>query len=121
MLARLRLDGFVGRNHQQHQIEAASPGEHVAHKAFVARDVDKADAQILDLEEREANIERDAPPLLFFQTIRMRARECLHERRLAVIDMAGGADNDISHSSAVRLRELMLQKSQGGIKFEAEV
>jgi hypothetical protein len=75
----------------------------------------------LYLEEREADVKRDAPPLLFFQAIRMRARECLHERRLAVIDMAGGADNDISHSNVVRLRELMLQKSQGGIKFEAEV
>ncbi len=121
MLSRLWLDGFVGRNHQQHQIEAESPGQHIAHKAFVARDVDKANAQVLDLEEREANIEGDTAPLLFFQTIRMRARERLHERRLAVIDMAGGADNDISHTSAVRLRELMLQKSQGGIKFEAEV
>jgi hypothetical protein len=48
----------------------------------------------------------------------MRARERLHERRLAVIDMAGGADNDISHGNVFRLLELMLQKTYGGIKFE---
>jgi hypothetical protein len=31
----------------------------------------------------------------------MRAGERLHQRRLAVVDMAGGANNDISHSHAV--------------------
>ena len=47
VLAGLRLDGFVGRDHQQHQIDAADAGQHVAHKALVAGDIDQANADRL--------------------------------------------------------------------------
>ena len=45
MFPRLRLDGLVGGNHQQHQVDAAHPCEHIANKALVPRNVDKTQAQ----------------------------------------------------------------------------
>ncbi len=43
VLASLRLDGFVGGNHQQHQVDAADAGQHVADEALVAGHIDEAD------------------------------------------------------------------------------
>ena len=49
---------------------------------------------------REAQVDGDAAPLLFLQAVRVDARERLHQRGLAVIDMAGRADDDMLHDSA---------------------
>ena len=48
MLASLRLDGFVGRHHQQQQIDAAGAGEHVADEALVPRHIDEAETHAID-------------------------------------------------------------------------
>ena len=45
MLARLRLDGFVGGDHEQHQVDAAHAGQHVLDEALVAGDIDEAEPQ----------------------------------------------------------------------------
>ncbi len=42
----LGLDAFVGRNHEQDEIDAADAGEHVAHEALVSGDVDETEAQV---------------------------------------------------------------------------
>ena len=44
VLARLRLDGFVGGDDEQDEVDAAHAGEHVADEALVAGDVDEAEA-----------------------------------------------------------------------------
>ncbi len=44
VLAGLRLDAFVGGDDQQHQINSADPGQHVADEALVAGNVDETDA-----------------------------------------------------------------------------
>ena len=44
-------------------------------------------------ERREAEIDGDAAPLFFGQAIGVDAGERLYERSLAVIDVAGGADD----------------------------
>ena len=44
VLARLRHDAVVGRDDQQHEVDAADAGEHVADEALVAGHVDDADA-----------------------------------------------------------------------------
>ena len=41
----------------------------------------------------EAEIDRHAPRLLFLEPIRVDARQRLHQRRLAVIDMSSRADD----------------------------
>ena len=49
------------------------------------------------LEEGEAQVDRDAARLLFRQPVGVGAGERFDQRRLAVIDMTGGADDDVSH------------------------
>ena len=43
MLARLRHDPVVGRDHEQHVVDARGTGEHGVHEALVAGDVDEAE------------------------------------------------------------------------------
>ena len=47
---------------------------------------------------REAELDGDAAFLLFLQAIGIDAGERVHERALAVIDVAGGADDDVGHA-----------------------
>ena len=102
MLAGLRLDGFVGGNHQQDKIDSAHPGQHVAHKTLVAGDIDKAQPQNLaagqwQFQMRETDIDGDAAALFFFQAIGIDAGKGLYQRGLSVIDVPGGADDDGLH------------------------
>ena len=53
---------------------------------------------------REAELDRDAARLLFLQAIGIDAGQRLDQRALAVIDVAGGADDDVSHRVLSRSR-----------------
>ncbi len=98
VLTRLRFDGFIGGNNEQHQVDPAHPGQHVLDEALVARHVHKPQPQgRAELQVRKAQIDGDPATLFLFQAIGIDARERFHERGLAVIDMAGGADNDVLH------------------------
>ena len=44
---------------------------------------------------REPEVDRDAAQLLFLQPIRISTRQRLHNRALAMVDVPGGADDDI--------------------------
>ena len=99
MLAGLRLDGFVGRDHQQHQINAANSGQHVADKTLVAGNVDKSKPDQFargagEFEMGETNVDGDAAALLFFQAVGVDAGQSLDQRGLAMVDVAGGAYDD---------------------------
>jgi hypothetical protein len=48
---------------------------------------------------REAQVDRDAALLLFLQAIRVRSGERADERRLAVVDVPGGPDDDRHHGT----------------------
>ena len=103
VLASLRLDGLVGGDHQQHQVDAADAGQHVADEALVAGNIDKADADRLarragQIQVGKADIDGDAAALFFFQAVGVDAGQGAHQRALAVVDVAGGADNDGFHS-----------------------
>ena len=69
VLARLRHDRFVGGDHQQHGVDAADAGQHVPHEALVSRNVDEGDRRIAVAQIGEAEIDRDAARLFFFQPI----------------------------------------------------
>ena len=98
MLAGLRLDGFVGGDHEEHQVDAAHAGQHVLDEALMPGDVDEAQAQRgRQLQMRETEVDGDAAALFFFQAVGIDAGERFHQRGLAVIDMAGGADDNIFH------------------------
>ena len=101
MLARLRLDGFVGGDDKQDQVDAAHAGQHVLDEAFVTGHIHEAQPQRgRQLQVRETDIDGDAAALLFLQAIRIDTGEGLHQRSLAVIDVACRADDDVLHAPA---------------------
>ena len=60
-------------------------------------DLDHEAARLL--EEGEAEVDGDAARLLLGQAVGVGAGERLDQRRLAVVDVAGGAHHDVSHGS----------------------
>jgi hypothetical protein len=59
----------------------------------VAGNVDERQATaVKQIERRVAEVDRDAPRLLLGQAVRVLAGEGAHEPRLAVVDVASGAD-----------------------------
>ena len=101
VLAGLRHDGLVSRHHQQHGIDAARTGEHVAHEPFVPGHVDERDVHVAARPVREAEIDGDPARLLFLQAIGVSARERPDEAALPVVDVTGGADDDALHRMPV--------------------
>ena len=98
MLAGLRADPLVGGDDEQQEPHAAEAGERVVQEALVPRDVDEGDRRRSPApprsarEVREAEVERDAAPLLLREAVAVDAGERADERGLAVVDVAGGAD-----------------------------
>ncbi len=106
MLAGLRFDAFIRRNHQHDEIDAPHACQHVANKTLMAGHVDKAEAQLFSVgsgqfEMGKSYIDRDAAALFFFQAIGINPGQSLHERSFAVIDMASGAYDDRFHAKTV--------------------
>ncbi|HET6157046.1 MAG TPA: hypothetical protein VFE34_01760 [Dongiaceae bacterium] len=94
MLTRLRHDAIVRSHHQQHAIDAGRASQHVVDQLFVARHVDETDdGAVRTRPIGEAEIERDTARFLFRQPVGVDPGERSHQRRLAVIDVAGGSDN----------------------------
>jgi len=98
VLARLRLDGFIGRDHEENQINPADAGEHVFHKPLVAWYVNEADKQaVTKIEVSESQVDGDSAPLFLFQTIGIGPGQRPNQRRFAVIDMARRSDDNVLH------------------------
>ena len=94
VLARLRHHAVVGGDDQQHEIDAGGAGQHVVHEVLVARHVDEAEHRAVRRRQiGEAEIDGDAARLLFLEPVGVDAGERAHQRGLAVIDVAGGADD----------------------------
>ena len=94
MFPGLRLDRFVRRDRQQHQIHARGSRQHVADKPFVPRHIDKAESHAAFFQKSKTQIDGDAPLLFLRKPVRMRPRQRLNKRRLAVIDVPRRADDD---------------------------
>ena len=94
---------------EEHQVDAADAGQHVLDEALVAGHVDEAEAEAgRELQVREAEIDGDAAALLLFEAVGVDAGEGFDERGLAVIDVAGGADDDVLHAACYSLKVLAL-------------
>jgi hypothetical protein len=102
VLTSLRLNGFVGRDDQHHQIDAGCAREHVFYESFMAGNVDEFEIA----EMGEAEVDGDAAALFFLEAIGVDAGERADERGLAVIDVPGGADDDVMNSLHERIRGL---------------
>src|SRR5271169_5635102 len=99
MLLALRHHAVVRRDREQHQVDAVRAGQHVADETFVAGDVDYAGAGAVGQREiGEAQVDRNPAFLLFLEAVGVLAGERLDKRRLAVVDMAGGADDGVGDS-----------------------
>jgi len=95
VLARLRHDAVVGRDDQDHDVDPRRARDHVLHEPLVTGHVDDPDrAPVRQLEAREAEVDRHPALDFLLEAVGIDACERLHERRLAVIDVSGGADDD---------------------------
>ena len=95
VLAGLRHHRLVGRDHQQHGVDAVGTGQHVAHEALVPGHVDEGGHDPgAELRVREAEVDRDPALLLLLEPVGIGAGERLDERALAVVDVAGGPDDE---------------------------
>src|SRR3954451_13159867 len=95
MFAGLRFNSFIRRDDQNNGVDSTGPGEHVFDKPLVPGYVDNSDVLLVREEQMsKSEFDRNAALLFFSKTIRIDARECANERRLAVIDVTGSADDD---------------------------
>ncbi len=104
MLLGLRHDSLVGRDHEQGDVDSGRAGEHVAHEAFMPGDVDQTRLdRVTQGERREPQVDRDAAALLLLPTVGVDTGEGLHQGRLAVVDVTGGADYEAAEGTGVRV------------------
>ena len=76
------------------RVDAVGAGQHVAHEALVAGHVDeRGDEPVPEVEVGEAEVDGDAPLLLLLQAVGVGAGEGADEGALAVVDVAGRADD----------------------------
>ena len=102
VLARLRHHALVGGDDEQHRSMPVAPATIVLHEALVAGHVDDAEPArpIGQVERREAELDGDAARLLLRQPVGVDAGERPHQRRLAVVDVAGGADDQTARDAS---------------------
>jgi hypothetical protein len=99
VLACLRHHAVVGGHQQQRVVDAGGAGQHGVHQPFVARHVDEADAfgAAAAVQEGVAQFDADAALLFLGQAVGVDAGERAHQRGLAVVDVACGADDHQVH------------------------
>jgi hypothetical protein len=94
VLAGLRHDALVGGDDEQHSVNAAHAREHVFDEVAVAGHVYHADGLAVGQREpREAEVNRHLAFAFFFEAVGVDAGQRFDEGGLAVIHVAGGADN----------------------------
>src|SRR5260370_30209087 len=91
MLARLRLNRFIGCNYQQHNIDAGRSSKHVPDEPFMSGDIHEAKSHVTLIQECKTQIDCDASAIFFFPTVRMPAGQSFYQLLFAVVDMTGGA------------------------------
>ena len=87
---------------QQEEVDAGRARDHRAHETLVAGNVDEREPPAVgEVERRVAEVDRDPACLLLGQPVGVLAREGVHERRLAVVDVARCADGQ-RHRASIR-------------------
>ena len=86
----LRFPAFGGGHDEHACIHTAHAGEHVAQEAHVARNVDEAHAfTVRQGGVGEAEVDGETAAAFLVPAVGVGARQRLHQRRLAVVDVAG--------------------------------
>ncbi len=103
VLERLRHHAVVGGDDHEVAVDPGRPGHHRPHEALVARHVDDRDVPSGGQHEgREPELDRHAAGLLLGEAVGVDAGQRVHERRLAVVDVAGRPERESSVFSAQR-------------------
>lgn len=71
-------------------LDLRDSGEHVRDEPLMARHVDERDLPAVDLGPREAEVDGQTAALLLGEAVGPHAGEPLHQRGLAMVDVAGG-------------------------------
>jgi hypothetical protein len=82
----------------------------------VPGDVDEAETDIPQIEEREPEVDGDAPALFFLEAVGVRPGQRLDQRGLAVVNVAGRADDDVLGAVCQEMipRKVMLAEQGSG-------
>ncbi len=102
MLAGLRHHALVGRHDEQCPINPGRPGDHGVDQPLVPGDVHEVELEVGLGQLREAEVDGDPPLALLREPVTVGAGEGLDERGLAVVDVTGGAEDDMAHDGMVR-------------------
>src|SRR5208282_3550117 len=98
VLPGLGHDRLVGSDHEEHHVDAPCPRHHVLDEPLVAGHIDNAHEHVVpEAIEGKAQLDGDAPLLLFLEPVTVDAGEGLDEGRLPVIDMPGRSDDYSLH------------------------
>ena len=93
VLLALRLPTLGRGDDEQAGVDATDAGEHVAQEPHVTGHVHEADGLTVEHGVGEPEVDRQAAPLLLGEPVGIGAGEGQHERRLAVVDVAGGREH----------------------------
>ena len=85
----------VGCDHQQRHVHPGGAGHHVLDEFLVTRDVDQPELKPVGFPVGKTQVDRNAAGLLFRQPVRIDTGQSPDESGLAVIDVPGGADQDM--------------------------
>ncbi len=97
MFPRLRHDAFIGSNDQHDQIDAADPRQHVFYESLMARNVHDTCVDVIENQLGEPELDGDAAFFFLFEAVGVCAGQCFDERGFAVINVAGGSDDNVFH------------------------
>ena len=118
MLRRLWHRALVGCDAEDGHVDTSRRRHHGAEEALVAGHVDHArHADAGQFQVGISGFESDAAPLLLGQPVGVDAGERLHQRGLAVVDVAGGADHHPqrrAHSSTQKMPGASFFRSSAG-------
>ena len=104
MLVGLGAEAVIGGHHEQRCIDLAGTHQHVADEPVVAGDIHEVQlGPVRQREVRIPDVDRHPPAALLGQSVGVDACKGAEERRLAVVDVAGRAD-DHGHRVATCLR-----------------
>ena len=93
VLVRLWAGTLGGIEDEEEEVDAGRAGDHRSHEALVPRHVDERERpSARQLERCVPEVDRDPPRPLLGQPVRVLAGQRADERRLAVVDVPGGAD-----------------------------
>ena len=115
VLERLRPRALGRVDDEQEEVDAGRAGDHRADEPLVPGDVDDGELRAVgQFERRVAEVDRDAALALLRQPVGVLARQRLDERRLAVVDVTGGADRQRhAHHGGRDLLDLHRRRASG--------